>query len=292
MQVRHVKLIQLGGLIGNLLCSQGKWQEAEDSLRSSLSIFGWPDSAKPLVIGPPRPISNIFHLGLLENLAVVLSGQGRHVPSEALWRECITRRKSMGSMFSGTGGDSPGHAVSPTGTTEFGESVSGGASPSLQVIFPAQEGLAVSLANQGRFKEASALSRAALESRLRLLRGANPSDGTLVPTAVAFGLVRCRAQLATWLMTLSKFEEAEELLLDALEIVAHRRAEFDGKISCSDLLVTLGTCLADQGRVEEAQEAHLRALQETKTGDVSTSFSSLPIVLSSIAVGAQEMSHM
>ncbi len=286
-----MKLIQLGGIIGNLLCSQGQWKEAEDTLRSSLSIFGWPDSTKPLAIGPPRPILNIFYLGLLENLAVTLSGQGRHVPSEALWRECITRRKSMGSMFSGTGVDSPDHAVCPSSTTKFGESVSGGAPPSLQVIFPAQEGLSVSLANQGRFKEASVLSRAALESRIRLLRGTNPSDGAFVPAPVAFGLVRCRAQLAIWLMALSELEEAEELLVDALEIVANRRTEFDGKISCSDLLLTLGTCLADQGRVVEAQEAHLHALQETKAGNVSTSFSSLPIVLSSIAVGAQEMSH-
>ncbi len=286
-----MKLIQLGGIIGNLLCSQGQWKEAEGTLRSSLSIFGWPESTKPLAIAPPRPILNIFYLGLLENLAVALSGQGRHVPSEALWRECITRREALGSTFLGRV-DPADRAVGPSSSTmEFEYSVLG-APPSLQVfIFPAQEGLSVSLANQGRFKEASLLSRAALESRTRLLRGANPSDGALVPAPFAFGLVRCRAQLATWLMALSELEEAEELLVGALEIVANRKMEFDGKISCSDLLITLGTCLADQGRMVEAQEAHYRALQEMKAGNISNSFSSLPIILSSIAVGAQEMSR-
>ncbi len=285
-----MKLIQLGGIIGNLLCSQGQWKEAEDTLRSSLSVFGWPESTKPLAITPPRPILNIFYLGLLENLAVALSGQGRHVPSEALWRECITRRKALGSPFLGKV-DPADSAVGPSSSTmENGDPVLGGP-PFLQVIFPAQEGLSVSLANQGRFKEASLLSRAALESRTRLLRGANPSDGASVPAPVAFGLVRCRTQLATWLMALSELEEAEELLVGALEIVANRKMEFDGKINCSDLLITLGTCLADQGRMVEAQEAHYRALQEMKAGNMPNSFSSLPIVLSSIAVGAQEMSR-
>ncbi len=281
----------MGGIIGNLLCSQGRWKEAEDTLRSTLTIFGWPESTEPLAIGPPRPILNIFYLGLLENLAAAFSGQGRHVPSEALWRECIKRREALGSTFTGRVDPADSAAVGPSpNITGLGESVSG-APPTLQAIFPAQEGLSVSLANQGRFKEASILSRAALESRTRLLRGANPSDVAAVPAPVAFGLVRCRAQLATWLMALSELEEAEELLVSALEIVANRKAEFDGKISCSDLLTTLGTCLADQGRVVEAQEAHWRALQEMKSGNVLSSFSSLPIVLSSIAVGAQEISR-
>jgi tetratricopeptide (TPR) repeat protein len=261
--VRTYKLARSAGTMGHILCSQAQWKEAEGPLNEALLLL----RQERLSFLPPA-VRSSFETGLMEDLATSLAGQGKHVAAEKVWRQCVSRRMALGSLAP------PNSSMSH---------------PLQLAAVPSQEGLAVALAQQGRFQEAATLSRAALACREQALAGSDALDPQTVPPMVVAGLVRCKAQLATWLMALGKSAEAEGLLVSALEAAAGRKSEVEGRISCSDLLTTLGACLADQGKSREAQEAHWRALSEMKASDTHSGF--LPIVLSSLAVSAHEAGH-
>eukprot|EP00953_Heterococcus_sp_UTEX-ZZ885_P013610 7771-Heterococcus_DN1.PRE.3 len=136
-----------------------------------------------------------WRMRLSEDLARCTQCQGRPALSEKLWRQCYDDR------------------VAAHGTDHL---------HTLQC----SEGLAASLAQQGRFNEAETVTRQALVLHEAALAGTDVKNGTSSLGPAVGGYLRCRLQLVEYLMIRQQYDEAQIITARVLVIVLADRAVY------------------------------------------------------------------